>query len=275
MTPSTDTQERGGPSAKGARPRVSRGAVLVSAGLVTACLAAVLALVDMVTRDPAVTSRAPARVAGLERDPLEEFDQVNVSVGSFERRTTRGAARGSGYAQAEVRPPFTGVARGTWEVSWKSGDTVCYGASFRFPTGFFTAAESLDVMRWDNFVDDAAHPDQGGVAVLGNGRLRVFAEQASRPGTYKVLAESRPLSTGRWVRVVVQQHLSDGRSASTSLFVDGVLEGSSPLPNSFGRPVRMLRLGLVAMYGPREVDVIRLDVDEAFFAARTCGTQDR
>lgn len=246
--------------------------MLAGGALLALCLAAVLALAEAVVKDPAGSGRGPARTASIDRD-LREFDGVNVSRGHFVFQASD--EDGGGFAAAELDPPFQGVARGAWEVSWSTGDTVCYGATVRFPPGFLSAAEGVDLLRWDDWVDDSEHPDQGGVTVR-DGRLGVFVEQASRSGTYAVLARSRPVPSGRWVRVVVQQHLETrAGEASTLLFVDGALQDSSTAPNTPGHPVRALRVGLVAAYGVGDVGTLRLDVDDVFFAERGCGSQDR
>lgn len=244
--------------------------------LLSALLVAALStLVALVVEPPPRGARGEARTSGLELGAFDEFDYVNVSGARIVVDSGEGAT-GSRFASSSSRQPrHEGVARGVWDVDWVAGDTVCYGATFRFPAGFFGAADGIDILRWDNYVDGPTHPDQGGVTVWADRRARVVVEQASRASTYRVLAESEPLPVAQWVRVVVQQHLSkESETASTVLFVNGIANDSSEIPNSFGRPLRALRVGLVAVHGARSAAEIELHFDDAFYAKRPCGSHD-
>lgn len=249
--------------------------VLLSAALLVLLGTALALLARFALLEPAPPERGPARSADIDAGGLRGFDHVNAEAGELVVRPAEGTQ--DAFVTAVLRPPFDGVARGAWEVDWQSGDTVCYGLSVRFPPGFLPAAGAVDVLRWDAYATDDDHPAQGGLSITADDRVTVFLERAAVAGTYEVLAETQTtLPSGRWTRLVVQQHLSrTPGEASTVLFVDGEAVATSSGRTSWGQPADALRAGLVAVHGDVDADVLLLDVDDAFFAERPCGSADR
>ncbi len=141
-----------------------------------------------------------------------------------------------------------GYARVQVPVRWREGDEVRYGMRVLLPSGFLDAQKgAVDLIRWDNWVDDPDHTDHGGLALGSDGSLRLIAEQRGVQG-YRALTSGVDVPEDQWVELVVRQRLSssDG-DARNEIWLDGQLLAESTSANTSGRTIRTLRAGIVSI----------------------------
>jgi hypothetical protein len=134
-----------------------------------------------------------------------------------------------------------GFSRVMWSVTYESGDTIRYGASYYLYAPLPCWAM---LARWDNYALYGHRGDVGGVELEG-GVIRLV--RADYAGTnYARLSPDAPVPLGRWFSIEVVQRLGN-RDAANEFYVDGKLVGSSTTPNSRGLPIRHIRFGYVAV----------------------------
>ncbi len=121
------------------------------------------------------------------------------------------------------------------------------------------------LLRWDN----DTYPSEGDVGGVGlsTGRMRLFRQDYSG-ANYADLTSIARLPQGRWFWREVHQAVSpfDGL-ADSELYLDGRLVGQSRLPNSRGREIDHLRVGLVYS----EASHARVDFDRFTIAGTRRG----
>lgn len=214
------------------------------------------------------------RASGFEAGDFRDFHQTNTEKGAL--RIVRGGAAEGNFAVAASFAGGRGIgfARTLWFVDWAPGSTVCYGGSFYLPAGFAKRNRgSVDLMRWDNYVDDPAHTDHGGLTVWADGGLRLLTEQLGRQN-YRVLLGPYPVPEGRWVRLVVLQALRGSRPAWSQVFLDGRSLGTTQAVNSYGRAVTTIRWGVVSVDAKRQDPPLELRFDDVFYREGVCLPDD-
>lgn len=199
--------------------------------------------------------------AGTAADPggravACQYDELNVERGRLGAASA--AVDGSRVASGSFRGGGNGYARGVRRVVWKPGTNVRYAISLLLPKGFHDRIQGqVDLMRWDNWPTERADADWGGVAIWASDRrARLLRFGDGRPED--VLVGPFDLPEGRWFRLTVVQRL-DSRRAVSEVFLDGRRLGRSSAPNSYGRTVRRVRFGLVAVDSVRQLRPLSLD----------------
>ena len=166
-------------------------------------------------------------------------------------RVVRVHGRGRRPGRYALRARYRGHGRNGYSrvvlpVRWRPGQEVRYGASFYLPRGFYDAMEGeVDLLRFDNYPIDPAHNDRGGVVIHHQDRRAWLVRQ--RLGYEQVgLGGPFELPEGRWFRLEVRQRLSRGATRN-AVYVDGRRVAFSRQGNSYGRVIRRLRVGIVAI----------------------------
>jgi hypothetical protein len=220
--------------------------------------------------------RLVVTAASLENDGIPDWLDASVLssqlelVSSVEGVTSiRAAYSGGGQ---------NGYARVQVGVDWRQGDTVAYGMRFRLPAGFRQAQQgAVDLIRWDNWSLDPQHPDHGGLALGSDGRLRLIAEQRGVE-PYRTIVDGVEVPEGEWVEVHVVQTLSPSPGvAHNEVWVNGERVGVSRRPNASGRPMTVVRAGLVSLDSGSQREPIELIFDEVTIqpALGSSGSRER
>jgi len=230
-------------------------------------LATALAIVPCASAGAAVVPRA----ADLEGGTFAEFDQLHQTTGTIAVDDGR-AYSGSRSARAHYAGGgANGYQRGIWNVGWRDGDEVWYSAAIFLPSGFKAAMQGqVDLLRWDNW---ASHPDDtdwGGLVIYGSDRrMRLMRFNMANTGA-TTLVGPFDVPEGRWVHLEVHQRLG-AQDALSEVWMDGGLVGSSALPNSYGRPVERVRVGIVAIASGRQLEPLTLWFDRVALGASPAG----
>jgi hypothetical protein len=222
-----------------------------------------LAAVAAAALAPAAASAAVVpKMAGVEGTTWAEFDQVNASTATLTRDRTR-AYEGVQSAKAVFNGGGNGYSRGIWNVDWRDGDEVSYGAAFYLPVGFkATMQGQVDLLRWDNYTVDPTATDRSGIIINNYDKKARIVRQ--RLNIEEVpLANGFDLPEGRWFHLEVHQKLNKGAGALSEVFLDGRLVASSTQPNTYGRPVTRIRTGIVAIDANRQTKPLTLWFDRA------------
>jgi hypothetical protein len=222
------------------------------------------ALLTALAATPAATAAVPALSADLETGSFSQFSFTNALNGTLEVRSTSAAYDGTSHARASYTGSgANGYQRGAWNIDLRDGDDVWYSAAFRLPTGFHNAIQGqVDLLRWDNWVSHPNDTDWGGLVIYGSDKkLRLMRFNMAGTGT-TTLAGPYDLPEGRWIHLQVHQRLGT-TNALNELYLDDTLIGRSTLPNTYGRPLERLRVGLVAIASGRQTNPLTLDFDHA------------
>ncbi|MCW3016274.1 MAG: hypothetical protein JWO02_3366 [Solirubrobacterales bacterium] len=245
---------------------------LVSIVLKVIVVGILVALVRAVTGgDAPVGLRAvEARQALLDHGSLTAFDQINTQNGTLnidQRRSYQGA----GSARASITGHGNAYSRGLFDVRWSDGDDVWYGAAYLLPDRFFSAMQGeVDILRWDDFPGDRVTTNRSGIAIFeGDHRAHLLRQRLGVE--QQTLAPPFDLPANRWFWLEVHQHLSTGRDALSEVFIDGKRVATSTERNSYGRQVRRVRYGIVAVDAQRQRRRLTLWFDRATVGTRRRG----
>lgn len=213
------------------------------------------------------------RIAGMETGDFSEFDSINSGTpGTLVIDATR-AYEGSRSAHASTPGNSANkYARGIFDVDWKEGTDVWYGAAFYLPSTFFAQAKGwIDILRWDNWTLTQSTQDQGGLALTPEGRLLLLRKNPPS-GDQEILIDVPAPSLGAWHWLEVHQRFSqsDG-SAVSSLWVDSVVAGAKDSRNIYSRPITALRVGIVSTNDPIQTTQLDLWFDRVSITASQLG----
>lgn len=201
--------------------------------------------------------------AGFETGDLSELDQASTASGSLSVESAT-AFRGHRAARAVYAGNgANGYARGVFELLWRDGDLVHYAAAFRLPHDFYESMQGqVALLRWDNWPShQSADADVGGVVIYGSDhRARLIRSHYG--SEQETIGRSFKLPEGRWFRLSVDQRLGSSKAFSR-VRLDGRTVVSSHAPNSFGRSVDRLRIGLVAIAAGDQRKRLELLFDQA------------
>ncbi|MCW2997720.1 MAG: hypothetical protein JWN65_1269 [Solirubrobacterales bacterium] len=243
----------------------------ISVSIKVVSLSALVALVIAVSGAdaPNTAHHIRAREALLDHGSLRAFDQVNTLNGILKVDRSR-AYEGAGSARASTRGQGNAYSRGLFNVGWQTGDDVWYGAAYLIPDRFFSMMQGqVDLLRWDDFPSDRVTTDRSGIALFeGDHRAHLVRQRLGVE--LATLAEPFDLPANRWFWLEVHQHLSSGDDALSEVYIDGRLVASGTEPNTYGRSVRRVRYGIVAVDAQRQRHWLTLWFDRA-----TAGTRSR
>jgi hypothetical protein len=235
--------------------RVSTKLVLPAGALVAALV--VLALVP-------VTSLGAFWGGFFGLGDLDRFDSVITSSGSVVVSDEHVAAGAGNYSAKAtyVGGGIPGRAAVGVNVSWESGDDAWYSASFYLPDGFKAAQSSpIALERWDNSATYGAFGDYGGIFLGSDHRARIV--KGKLLGTEEeVIAGPFDVPEQSWSYVEVHQRLGAG-TALTEVFLNGDRVAASTKPNTYGRGVDRVLVGLaeIAQLQPTRLWFDRVLVD--------------
>jgi hypothetical protein len=213
---------------------------------------------------PAAARDTP-RVASFERLGVWEFDGVDGDgdTGSLALVSTGEAFDGWCSAWAWT-PGGSGnrFARGTFDVRWEEGADVWYGAAFYLPPEFYEALDGqVEVLRWDNWSLDGRTRDQGGLAILPDGRWALMRKSAGAEEQELLTEPIAPPAPHSWHRVEIHQRLAADATALNELWIDGERVAMSRERNWYGRPVTAVRAGIVAINAEQQRQPLGLGLD--------------
>lgn len=165
-----------------------------------------------------------------------------------------------------------GMARGSFNVHWRPGQTVVYGAAFNLPSDFHAASAGQQaLLRWDNSPGRGGQIEQGGVVIdySDNQAYLVDAVVAGGVVNQRVLAGPFPVPIGGWFRLQVRQLLGSGSAAYSEVYENGQLVASSRAPTFAGRQITHVRFGIVQLSSDAELGPVTLGFDQASAGAYT------
>jgi hypothetical protein len=249
---------------------------LIGAGLVLVLAAVGVAIWKASESTPAPVR--PVRPAGPESrvsaaDPgLRGFSQLNRLAGSLSRAAHAG--RLAFQATYDGRGE-NGYARAIYNVHWRRGQDVAYGASFFIPRATLDAVQGqVALMRWDDF---PAHPEAanyGGLVIfVGDHRAHIIRNELGGKDEEDDLVDAFDLPLDRWFRIEVRQRLAAGSGARNEVYVDGHQVATSQRPNiPADRGVERVRYGISAIAAGAQVKPLRLWFDDAWARPGASGT---
>jgi murein DD-endopeptidase MepM/ murein hydrolase activator NlpD len=239
---------------------LGRAALLLCLGLV--------ALVTMLTAAPAraaLVSAADGDLASFSGGVSQLNGTLTAATGTYGADTEVFAATYSGNGAG-------GLARGSFNVGWKQGQTVAYGAAFYLPPGFHAATSGQQaVLRWDSFPGQAGRFEQGGVVVDYSDNLGYLVGATVSGGivTQRVLAGPFALPIGSWFTLQVRQLIGSGSAAYSEVYENGQLVASSRAPTLFGKQINHVRYGIVQVSADAQNGPVSLLFDQATAADYT------
>jgi hypothetical protein len=220
-------------------------------------------------------SAAQPQVAHAVRHDLAEFSQATTSRGALRVTEARRYDGSGAYDARYCGGPGNGYARGVTAVRWPSGATRSYGVALFLPVDLARRQQGeIDLLRWDNYPLYGEGGDFGGIVLFaGDGRARL--ERGHYAGDAEPIGDAFPLPRGRWVWLEVRQTLSDGPDARSDVWVDGRRVVASRAPNAYGRAVRRVRFGIVAVDAAAQRRTLRLFFDRAAVGTGPLGPLSR
>jgi hypothetical protein len=236
----------------------------------TLALAAILFLALVVFASAADAAVKPQQV-NFETAGLQQFDQLNASVGSL---TTVAGGYGDAHSGESTYSGGgeNGFSRGIFNVDWHSGDDVWYSAAYYLPVGFKASMQGqVALMRWDDY---GAHPeaaDYSGVVIYGGDkRSRLIIDHIADHSQVE-LGPAFDLPEGRWFHLEVHQRLGVNGGVN-DVFLDGQRVSSSSDGNlESGRGVDRVRYGIVAIASGAQTRPLDLRFDDAAVSANQVG----
>jgi hypothetical protein len=245
------------------KPRRGRALLLLAAAL------AVAGGVLWFTSRTELATRpvGPGSIATFESG-FRPFSQLNRLHGTL--RITRARAA-SGRRSAEATYDGSGIngyARAIYNVNWRPGAFVSYGASFFIPASTIDSLHGeLAIMRWDDYSLHPDDPNYGGLVVFGSGpdhRARLIQNELGPNPSMREVSTPFALPTDRWFRVEVHQRLAPDGDALNQVLIDGrtvTRTRSANIPA--GRSVSRLRFGVVAIASGAQKSPLELWFDDA------------
>ena len=222
---------------------------------------ALIALAVAVTTLLVRSEPGPAKGGRLTRFEAGGFSRVDgrsATPGARLRVTREQAYEGSKAVKISYDGrPGNIFARAWFEVRWRRGSDVWYGAAFYVPDP--TRLRYTDLIRWDNYETYGRRGDVGGLAV-DEGNLTLFRKRYRDPGGSQPLAAPVPVPPARWFWVEVHQRFSDvDRRALTELYLDGQKVAESNAANMTGRRIDDVRYGYVYNWNEGGSSTIYMD----------------
>ena len=191
--------------------------------------------------------------------------------------TLTGTGPGYGADAATFAATYSGAggagqASGTFNVQWRQGQSVAYGAAFYLPSNFHTALTGQQaLLTWDSLPDTGGQSEQAGVVIdySDNAGYLVANTITNGSAVQQVLAGPFPLPIGTWFTLQVRQLLGSGAAAYSDVYLDGRLIAASHTPNFSGQQITDVRYGIVELTPDAAQGPVALDFDQASAADYT------
>jgi murein DD-endopeptidase MepM/ murein hydrolase activator NlpD len=165
-----------------------------------------------------------------------------------------------------------GQASGTFNVRWRQGQSIAYGATFYLPAGFHTAPTGQQaLLTWDSPPDASGRSEQDAVVIDYSDNMGYLVANQITNGSpvQQALAGPFPLPIGTWFGLQVRQLLGSGSAAYSDVYVNGRLLATSRAPNFSGQQITDVRYGIVALSADAALGPVALDFDQATAAGYT------
>lgn len=159
-----------------------------------------------------------------------------------------------------------GQATGAFNVSWRQGQSIAYGAAFYLPAGFHTAPTGQQMLlAWDSLPDASGRSAQDGVVIdyTDSDGYLVANQLTDGSPVQQVLAGPFPLPVGTWFALQVRQLLGSGSAAYSDVYVNGGLVATSRAPNFSGQQITHVRYGIVGLTSDAAQGPVAIDFDQA------------
>lgn len=196
----------------------------------------------------------------------EEYDEAGLLNGTLTKFVP---GYGSEVAMLATVIEPDGYARGIakkTKTEWKFGQEAWWAGAIYLPKGFFTAKQGqIDILRWDNFDQDATTTERGGIVMQTTDRkFRLVRIKEGEPDEQKTLNLSGEtvigpeIVEGRWYWVEVRQVLHNKTGAAINeLWIDGekVFESTTANCIRSDLEVSRYRVGIAATNGKQTNDI--------------------
>ena len=197
------------------------------------------------------------------------IQQVNGAL------TASGPAYGADAATFAATYSGTGAAgqaSGTFNVHWRQGQSVAYGAAVYLPPNFHTALTGQQaLLTWDSLPDTSGRSEQDGVVIDYSDDAGYLVANTVTNGSavQQVLAGPFPLPIGTWFALQVRQLLGSGSAAYSDVYLNGRLVAASRAPNFSGQQITHVGYGIVGLTSDAAQGPVALDFDQASAAGYT------
>jgi murein DD-endopeptidase MepM/ murein hydrolase activator NlpD len=229
------------------------------------CLAiGLLAVIGTTSAHAALVSAANGNLAGFSGGLEQTNGMLTAVSGGYGQDTESFSAAYSGTGG--------GAASGSFQVRWKQGQTVTYGAAFDLPAGFHAATAGLQtLLRWDSRPASNGAVEQEGLVIdYSNDMASVVDTTVSGVlTTQRVIAGPFPLPIGSWFTLQVRQLLGSGAAAYTDVYENGQLVAASRAPTFAGTRINRVRYGIVQLDAGAGQGSVSLNFDQATAANYT------
>jgi murein DD-endopeptidase MepM/ murein hydrolase activator NlpD len=170
-----------------------------------------------------------------------------------DRHTFEAAYTGAGGA----------TVSGNLNVSWTPGQSVAWGAAVRLAPNFHTATSGLqELIGWS-----AGAVQEGVVVDYGDNLAYLVAGPGSTSQELLVGPFSLPL--GQWFTLQVRQLLGSTPAASSRVYINNRLVGSSSATTLASGQVTEVSYGIVQLTAPAQQGPVSVSFDQAFAAGYT------
>jgi hypothetical protein len=165
-----------------------------------------------------------------------------------------------------------GQASGTFDVQWRQGQSVAYGAAFYLPPNFHTAPTGQQaLLAWDSLPDTSGRSEQDGVMIDYSDDAGYLVANTVTNGSagQQVLAGPFSLPIGTWFALQVRQLLGSGSAAYSDVYLNGRLVAASRAQNFSAQQIAHVRYGIVGLSSDAAQGPVALDFDQASAADYT------
>jgi murein DD-endopeptidase MepM/ murein hydrolase activator NlpD len=164
---------------------------------------------------------------------------------------------------ANYSGPGNGSIGGSLAVDWVPGQTVSWGAAFRLAPGFHAATEGQqELVGWQ-----ADSAQEGVVVDFSDNSGYLVASPGSL--TQQILVGPFRLPTGPWFTLQVRQLLGAAPSASSRVYVNNKLVGSSSATTLAAGQISQVSYGIVQLSPPAQVGPVSVEFDQALAGVYT------
>jgi murein DD-endopeptidase MepM/ murein hydrolase activator NlpD len=165
-----------------------------------------------------------------------------------------------------------GQASGTFNVSWRQGQSVEYGGAFYLPSNFHVAtAGQQALLRWDSSPAADGSVQQGGVVIdySDNSGYLVADTVINGSPTQQMLVGPFALRVGTWFTLQVRQLLGSGSAAYSDVYLNGRIVAASRAPTLSGTQIGHVSYGIVQLTPDAAQGPVSLDFDQVTAAGYT------
>ena len=228
---------------------------------------ALLGLVVAVGIAAVAPAAADASLVSARAGDLEAFSGGIQQVNGTLTATGPGyGADAATFAATYSGAGAAGQASGTFNVQWRQGQSVAYGAAFYLPPNFHTAPTGQQgLLTWDSLPDTSGRSEQDGVVIdySDDAGYLVASTVTNGSAVQQVLAGPFSLPIGTWFTLQVRQLLGSGSATYSDVYLNGRLVAASRAPTFSGQRITDVRYGIVELTPDAAQGPVALDFDQA------------